>query len=203
VSALHLQAFLGKRNGIIRLHDSSRRHFASVDVPDNGAFMNVCVIGTGYVGLVAGTCFADGGNHVICVDKDASKVERLKKGEVPIYEPGLAEVIQRSVKAGRLEFTTDLDESVRKSLVVFIAVGTPQDDDGSADLSAVVAVAGAIGKAMDGYRIVVTKSTVPVGTHKKVEAAITAVTDHPVDVVSNPEFMMRNSSPSILTSVPA
>ncbi len=156
--------------------------------------MNVCVIGTGYVGLVAGTCFADGGNHVICVDKDASKVERLKKGEVPIYEPGLAEVIQRSVKAGRLEFTTDLDESVRKSLVVFIAVGTPQDDDGSADLSAVIAVAGAIGKAMDGYRIVVTKSTVPVGTHKKVEAAITAVTDHPVDVVSNPEFMKEGAA---------
>ncbi len=156
--------------------------------------MNVCVIGTGYVGLVAGTCFADGGNHVICVDKDASKVERLKKGEVPIYEPGLAEVIQRSVKAGRLEFTTDLDDSVRKSLVVFIAVGTPQDDDGSADLSAVIAVAGAIGKAMDGYRIVVTKSTVPVGTHKKVEAAITAVTDHPVDVVSNPEFMKEGAA---------
>ena len=156
--------------------------------------MNVCVIGTGYVGLVAGTCFADGGNHVICVDKDASKVEKLKQGHVPIYEPGLAEVIQRSVKAGRLEFTTDLDESVRKSLVVFIAVGTPQDDDGSADLSAVVAVAGAIGKAMDGYRIVVTKSTVPVGTHKKVEAAIAAVTDHPVDVVSNPEFMKEGAA---------
>lgn len=156
--------------------------------------MKVCVVGTGYVGLVAGTCFADGGNHVICVDKDAEKIERLKKGDVPIYEPGLSEIIKRSVKAGRLEFTTDLDQSVRESLVCFIAVGTPQDEDGSADLSAVVAVARSIGRAMDGYRIVVTKSTVPVGTHKKVEEAIRGESTHPVDVVSNPEFMKEGAA---------
>lgn len=156
--------------------------------------MKVCVVGTGYVGLVAGTCFSDGGNHVICVDKDAEKIERLKKGDVPIYEPGLSEIITRNVKAGRLEFTTDLDSSVRESLVCFIAVGTPQDDDGSADLSAVLAVAKAIGRAMDGYRIVVTKSTVPVGTHKKVDEAIRGETSHPVDVVSNPEFMKEGAA---------
>lgn len=156
--------------------------------------MKVCVVGTGYVGLVAGTCFADGGNHVICVDKDAAKIEGLKKGEVPIYEPGLSEIIKRNVKAGRLEFTTDLDGSVRESLVCFIAVGTPQDEDGSADLSAVVAVAKAIGRAMDGYRIVVTKSTVPVGTHRKVDEAIRSETTHPVDVVSNPEFMKEGAA---------
>ncbi|HPF37614.1 MAG TPA: UDP-glucose/GDP-mannose dehydrogenase family protein [Phycisphaerae bacterium] len=156
--------------------------------------MKVCVVGTGYVGLVAGTCFADGGNHVICVDKDATKIEGLKRGDVPIYEPGLSEIITRNVKAGRLEFTTELEPAVRESLVCFIAVGTPQDEDGSADLSAVVAVAKAIGQAMDGYRIVVTKSTVPVGTHKKVDAAIREVTQHPVDVVSNPEFMKEGAA---------
>ncbi len=156
--------------------------------------MRLCVVGTGYVGLVAGTCFADAGNHVSCVDKDAGKIERLKAGEVPIYEPGLAEIIQRNVRAGRLDFTTDLATAVKDSLIVFIAVGTPEAPDGSADLSAVLDVSSKIGESMDGYRIVVTKSTVPVGTHKKVADAIGAKTMHPFDVVSNPEFMKEGAA---------
>ncbi len=156
--------------------------------------MRLGVVGTGYVGLVAGTCFADGGNHVTCVDCDERKIEALQRGEVPIYEPGLSEIILRNVKAGRLLFTTDLAEAVGNSLIVFIAVGTPESGDGSADLSAVLSVAQGIGKLMDGYRIVVTKSTVPVGTHKKVAAAIEAVTHHPFDVVSNPEFMKEGAA---------
>ncbi len=156
--------------------------------------MKLSVVGAGYVGLVAGTCFADGGNHVICVDKDQRKIDALNSGEVPIYEPGLGEIIQRNVKAGRLEFTTDLAAAVRDSLVVFIAVGTPESGDGSADLSAVLGVAKQIGELMDGYRIVVTKSTVPVGTHKKVADAIRGVTHHPFDVVSNPEFMKEGAA---------
>ena len=156
--------------------------------------MKLSVVGTGYVGLVAGTCFAEGGNHVICVDKDEAKIEALKKGEVPIYEPGLGEILQRNLKAGRLIFTTDLADAVANSLVVFIAVGTPEAADGSADLSAVLSVAEQIGRHMDGYRIVVTKSTVPVGTHKRVAAAIGAQTHHPFDVVSNPEFMKEGAA---------
>lgn len=156
--------------------------------------MKLSVIGTGYVGLVAGTCFADGGNHVICVDKDGAKIDALKRGEVPIYEPGLGEIIQRNAKAGRLEFTTDLTAAVRDSLIIFIAVGTPESNDGGADLSAVLAVARRIGELMDGYRIVVTKSTVPVGTHRKVAESIRAVTHHPFDVVSNPEFMKEGAA---------
>ena len=156
--------------------------------------MKLSVVGTGYVGLVAGTCFADGGNHVICVDKDVAKVEALKNGKVPIYEPGLGEILQRNMKAGRLTFTTDLADAVANSLVIFIAVGTPEAEDGSADLSAVLSVAAQIGKCMDGYRIIVTKSTVPVGTHKKVAAAVKSATHHPFDVVSNPEFMKEGAA---------
>ena len=156
--------------------------------------MNLSMVGTGYVGLVAGTCFADRGNRVICVDVDEAKIETLKKGEVPIYEPGLAEVLQRNLKASRLVFTTDLREAVADSLVIFIAVGTPEAGDGSADLSAVLSVASQIGSHMDGYRIVVTKSTVPVGTHRQVAAAIKAQTHHPFDVVSNPEFMKEGAA---------
>lgn len=156
--------------------------------------MRVSVVGTGYVGLVAGACFSDVGNHVICVDVDRAKVEALQRGDIPIYEPGLAEVVHRNVKAGRLEFTTDLSHAVANSLVLFLAVGTPQADDGSADLSALLDVAGQIGKLMDGYRIIVTKSTVPVGTHKKVAAAVSSVTDHPFDCVSNPEFMKEGAA---------
>lgn len=156
--------------------------------------MKLSVVGTGYVGLVAGTCFADGGNHVICVDIDEKKITALKKGDVPIYEPGLAEIIQRNSKAGRLEFTTDLALAVKNSQVIFLAVGTPEAVDGSADLSAILSVARSIGRMMDGYRIIVTKSTVPVGTHKRVAEAIRAETKHNFDVVSNPEFMKEGAA---------
>ncbi len=151
--------------------------------------MRVGVVGTGYVGLVAGACFSDVGNHVICVDVDEAKIAKLRDGEIPIYEPGLAEIVQRNAKAGRLEFTTDLAHATANSLIMFLAVGTPQADDGSADLSALLSVAGQIAKVMDGYRIIVTKSTVPVGTHKKIADVVKAATDHPFDCVSNPEFM--------------
>jgi len=156
--------------------------------------MRLCVIGTGYVGLVAGTCFAESGNDVVCVDNVVSKVDMLRRGEVPIYEPGLEELIRRSVAEGRLVFSTDLDEAVRRSDVCFIAVGTPSGDDGAADLSAVFGVGRAIGRAMDGYRVIVTKSTVPVGTNGRLRDAIAEVTTHPFDVVSNPEFMKEGAA---------
>jgi UDPglucose 6-dehydrogenase len=156
--------------------------------------MNLSVVGTGYVGLVAGTCFAERGNHVICVDVDEAKIETLKRGELPIYEPGLGEILRRNLEAGRLVFTTDLAEAVANSLIVFIAVGTPEAEDGSADLAAVMSVAEQISRHMDGYRIVVTKSTVPVGTHRRIAAVIKAGTHHPFDVVSNPEFMKEGAA---------
>ncbi|HWP66314.1 MAG TPA: UDP-glucose/GDP-mannose dehydrogenase family protein [Candidatus Limnocylindria bacterium] len=156
--------------------------------------MKLCVIGTGYVGLVAGTCFAESGNDVACVDNVAAKIEALRRGEVPIYEPGLEELIRRNVAEGRLTFTTDLADAVRKSHVCFVAVGTPSGPDGSADLSAIFAVGREIGRAMTGYRIIVTKSTVPVGTYERLRAEIAAVTSHPFDVVSNPEFLKEGAA---------
>ncbi|MFQ5413454.1 MAG: UDP-glucose dehydrogenase family protein [Phycisphaerae bacterium] len=156
--------------------------------------MQISVVGTGYVGLVAGACFADAGNHVVCVDCDDDKIARLRNGEIPIYEPGLSEIVARSVRAGRIEFTTDLTAAVKGSLFVFIAVGTPPAADGSADLSAILSVAETIGRSMDGYRIVVMKSTVPVGTHAKVSKAIAAHTDHAFDYISNPEFMKEGAA---------
>ncbi len=156
--------------------------------------MKLCVVGTGYVGLVAGTCFAESGNDVICVDIDAEKIARLRQGHVPIYEPGLAELIRRNLEEGRLSFSTDLADAVRKSLVCFIAVGTPQSDDGSADLSAVVRVAAEIGEAMDGYRVIVAKSTVPVGTAERIRQIVASRTVHPFDVVSNPEFLKEGAA---------
>jgi len=156
--------------------------------------MKIAAIGIGYVGLVAAGCLADGGNHVICVDRDPDKIDRLKNGEIPIYEPGLTEIVQRNVKAGRLEFTTDLAEAVLDSLVIFIGVGTPSAPDGSADISAVKAVAEQVAACMDGYRIIVTKSTVPVGTHRIVKDIIEAHTEHPFDYVSNPEFLKEGSA---------
>ncbi len=156
--------------------------------------MNIAVVGSGYVGLVAGACFAETGNDVICVDIDEKKVERLKKGEVPIYEPGLDDLFKRNLQSGRLKFTTSLKEGVEASEVIFIAVGTPQDEDGSADLTHVLAVARGIGQNMNGPKIVVDKSTVPVGTAKKVRAAIEAVSKFPVHVVSNPEFLKEGAA---------
>jgi UDPglucose 6-dehydrogenase len=156
--------------------------------------MKLCVVGTGYVGLVAGTCFAESGNDVICVDNVAAKVETLRRGEVPIYEPGLEELIRRNTAEGRLTFSTDLAAAVGQSLVCFIAVGTPSGDDGSADLSAVWAVTREIARAMDGYRIVVTKSTVPVGTAERVRTLLAEHTSHPFDVVSNPEFLKEGAA---------
>jgi UDPglucose 6-dehydrogenase len=156
--------------------------------------MKICVVGTGYVGLVAGTCFAESGNDVVCVDNVAAKVESLRQGKVPIYEPGLEELIRRNVTEGRLTFTTDLAGPVRSSVACFIAVGTPELPDGSADLGAVLAVARGIAEAMDGYRVVVTKSTVPVGTHRRIREQMEPIARHGFDVVSNPEFMKEGAA---------
>ena len=156
--------------------------------------MKIGVVGTGYVGLVVGTCLAETGNTVICVDKVPAKVDALRRGEIPIYEPGLEEMIPRNVKEERLLFTTDLDDAVRRSDILFIAVGTPQSEDGSADLTHVLGVAEAIGRAMNGHKIVINKSTVPVGTVEKVRKTISAVTSYPFDVVSNPEFLKEGAA---------
>jgi UDPglucose 6-dehydrogenase len=156
--------------------------------------VKLCVIGTGYVGLVAGTCFAESGNDVVCVDIDADKVSRLQQGIVPIYEPGLGELITRNVAEGRLSFTTDLASAVRRALVCFIAVGTPPGQDGGADLVAVIRVAEEIADAMDGYRVIVDKSTVPVGTAQRVAQVVGSRTSHPFDVVSNPEFLKEGAA---------
>jgi UDPglucose 6-dehydrogenase len=156
--------------------------------------MNISVVGTGYVGLVAGACFADSGHRVICVDCDERKIRQLCNNEIPIYEPGLSEIVVRNQKTGRLAFTTDLASAVQRSRIVFIAVGTPQADDGSVDLSAILDVAQTVGRVMDGYRVVVMKSTVPVGTHKRVSEVIRSQTDHPFDYVSNPEFLKEGAA---------
>jgi len=156
--------------------------------------MKITVIGTGYVGLVVGVCFAEVGNDVICVDVDRRKIDMLNQGEIPIYEPGLKEMLERVVKQGRLSFTTETAPSVAQSQVVFIAVGTPPDEDGSADLQHVLAAARDVGRAMTGYTIVVDKSTVPVGTADKVREAIRGVTEKDFDVVSNPEFLKEGAA---------
>jgi UDPglucose 6-dehydrogenase len=158
--------------------------------------MNIAVVGTGYVGLVTGACFAEFGNRVVCVDNDASKIERLRGGEVIIYEPGLAGVVERNTKAGRLEFSTDLAGTVRNALVVFIAVGTPQGNDGRADLSFVKEVAEAVARNLNSYKVVVTKSTVPAGTGRMVRRIIeqNRAEDHPFSVASNPEFLREGSA---------
>jgi len=157
--------------------------------------MNICMIGVGYVGLVAGTCLAESGNDVSCVDIDRAKIKSLKKGKITIYEPGLEELVSRNMKEGRLKFTTDFDSSIRDAEIVFIAVGTPPAEDGSADLSAVFEVAKRIAKNLNGYKIMVDKSTVPVGTGDKVEQIIKehAKTGN-FDVVSNPEFMKEGAA---------
>jgi UDPglucose 6-dehydrogenase len=156
--------------------------------------MRVAVIGTGYVGLVAGTCFAESGNTVTCIDIDEKKIRRLKDGDVPIYEPGLEELLKRNLHDGRLHFTTRYEEAIPNAEVAFIAVGTPSGEDGSADLKYVLEAARSIARHMTGYLVVVDKSTVPVGTAKKVEQAMREVTRHPFDVVSNPEFLKEGAA---------
>ncbi len=158
--------------------------------------MNICVVGTGYVGLVTGAVFADLGNDVVCVDNDRAKIQFLGAGRMPIYEPGLEEMVTRNTEDGRLAFTTDLASSVRQSDVIFIAVGTPPKDSGETDLSQVEAVAAEIGRAMDRYKVVVNKSTVPVGTGEFVREVITRHQPAPIDfdVVSNPEFLREGSA---------
>ena len=158
--------------------------------------MNISVIGVGYVGLVTGACFAEFGLNVTCCDKDKEKIDSLNKGEIPIYEPGLEELVRKNTKEGRLRFTTDLSECVKGSLVVFIAVGTPSKDDGSADLTYIEEAASVIAKNMDGYKVIVTKSTVPVGTGKLISKIIeeNQVEKGCFDVVSNPEFLREGSA---------
>jgi UDPglucose 6-dehydrogenase len=156
--------------------------------------MKIAVVGTGYVGLVLGACLAENGNNVICVDKDEAKVETLKGGGIPIYEPGLEEMVRRNVHEDRLTFTTDLTSSVHASDIVFIAVGTPQGEDGAADLQHVLGVARDVGRAMTKYTVVVDKSTVPVGTAQKVRDAVASQTTQPFSVVSNPEFLKQGAA---------
>src|SRR3954453_2692858 len=155
--------------------------------------MKIAVVGTGYVGLVLGACLAENGNNVICVDKDRSKIALLEGGRMPIYEPGLEEMVRHN-HGERLQFTTDLTASVAASEIVFIAAGTPQGEDGSADLQHVLSVARDIGRSLSGYTVVVDKSTVPVGTARKAPAGIAAETQQPFSVVSNPEFLKQGAA---------
>jgi UDPglucose 6-dehydrogenase len=156
--------------------------------------VKLAVIGTGYVGLVTGTCFAESGNDVVCVDKDASKIAMLESGEVPIYEPGLTELVRRNHRDGRLRFTTDLASGIADAEIVFIAVGTPQGHDGGADLSGVFAVGEAIARNLKTPKIIVTKSTVPVGTNAELARRMSALTDVKFDVASNPEFLKEGAA---------
>ncbi|MDD4099993.1 MAG: UDP-glucose/GDP-mannose dehydrogenase family protein, partial [Candidatus Cloacimonetes bacterium] len=161
--------------------------------------MKLAVIGSGYVGLTSGACFADMGNTVICVDKDSRKIDMLNKGEIPIFEPGLENMVHRNMEAGRITFTTDLKSAVQEALIIFIAVGTPPDEDGSADLSYVLSAAAEIATHMDGYKVIVDKSTVPVGTADLVKAQVQQKLDErgakvEFDVVSNPEFLKEGAA---------
>jgi UDPglucose 6-dehydrogenase len=156
--------------------------------------MKIAVVGTGYVGLVVGACFAENGNDVVCVDKDESKIRGLRRGRIPIYEPGLEEVVKRNASEGRLTFTTVLPKAVKTSDIIFIAVGTPEAEDGSADLQHVLGVAREIARAMNGYKVIVDKSTVPVGTSEKVREVVRRETTHPFSVVSNPEFLKQGAA---------
>jgi UDPglucose 6-dehydrogenase len=156
--------------------------------------MNICVIGAGYVGLVTGTCFAEMGNDVVCVDVDEKKIEQLGRGRSPIYEPGLQELIRRNMRENRLTFTTDAVDAINDSLIVFIAVGTPPLDNGAADLSQVFSVAGKVAEMMKEYKVVIIKSTVPVGTADKVRELMRSKTSEKFDVVSNPEFLKEGAA---------
>ncbi len=156
--------------------------------------MKIAVVGTGYVGLVAGACLAESGNDVVCIDKDDSKVRALRRGKMPFYEPGLEELVRRNRLERRLAFSATLPKAVRDSAVIFIAVGTPPGEDGSADVRQVLAVARDIAKAMNGYKVIVDKSTVPVGTSAQVRQVIRRETTHPFSVVSNPEFLKQGAA---------
>lgn len=158
--------------------------------------MNICIVGTGYVGLVTGACFAEFGLNVVCVDKDEKKISDLQNGIIPIYEPGLEEIVKKNLKENRIHFVTDIGKAVRKALVIFIAVGTPPKKDGSADLSYTDEVAEAIADNMDGYKVIVTKSTVPVGTGDRIKRMISKRQKEKVDfdVASNPEFLREGSA---------
>jgi UDPglucose 6-dehydrogenase len=156
--------------------------------------LKVSVIGTGYVGLVVGTCFAESGNDVICVDNDHRKLKLLKRGENPIFEPGLSDLLKKNIHERRLSFTDDLKDAVQKTEIVFLALPTPQSEDGSADLQHVLAVARKIGTYMNGYKVIVNKSTVPVGTADRVRDVIAGQTEHEFDVVSNPEFLKEGAA---------
>jgi UDPglucose 6-dehydrogenase len=156
--------------------------------------MNIAVIGTGYVGLVSGTCFAETGNTVTCVDINAEKIAQMQQGVIPIYEPGLEVIFERNIKSGRLKFTTNITEAIEKAKIIFLALPTPPGEDGSADLSYVLGVAEQLGKIMKEYKVIVDKSTVPVGTSEKVHAAIAKNASVEFDVVSNPEFLREGAA---------
>ncbi|TLS35179.1 UDP-glucose dehydrogenase family protein [Pseudalkalibacillus caeni] len=156
--------------------------------------MKLTVVGTGYVGLVSGVCFSEIGNNVICIDRDADKIDRLKNGEVPIYEPGLQEYLVNNMNNGRLEFSTDIKYGVKESDLIIIAVGTPSLPNGEANLAFVEEVARNIAVEMNGYKVIMTKSTVPVGTNERIKEIICSITDHPFDVVSVPEFLREGSA---------
>jgi UDPglucose 6-dehydrogenase len=156
--------------------------------------MKLSVIGTGYVGLVVGTCFAESGNDVICVDVDEQKLKMLRKGESPIFEPGLTDLLRKNIEEKRLTFTDDLEMAVKKTEVIFLALPTPQAEDGSADLQHVLEASKKIGKSMNGYKVIVNKSTVPVGTGDRVTEIVAKETKHPFDVVSNPEFLKEGAA---------
>src|ERR1700730_14108442 len=151
--------------------------------------MKIAVVGTGYVGLVTGTCFAETGNDVTCVDIDNQKVEKLRNGQITIYEPGLEKLFLRNIKEDRLRFTTNLEEGVKDALIVFLALPTPSGDNGEADLKYVLGVAEDLGTIMKDYKVIVKKSTVPVGTSEKVQAALAKNYKGEFDIVSNPEFL--------------
>ena len=156
--------------------------------------MKIAVVGSGYVGLVAGACLAENGNDVVCVDRDAAKIRLLQRGKIPIYEPGLEEMVRRNRAEKRLTFTTALAQGVRNSEIIFVAVGTPTGEDGSADLQHVLGVAREVAKAMNGYKVIVNKSTVPVGTAQRVREIVRRETTHPFSVVSNPEFLKQGAA---------
>ena len=156
--------------------------------------MKIAVVGTGYVGLVVGVCFAENGNTVVCVDNDAAKIRALEQGRIPIYEPGLDELVARNQREERLVFTSSIEQAAAASQIVFIAVGTPSGEDGSADLTNVLDVARAIGAALDGYTIIVTKSTVPAGTAARLREVVGRETSHPFSIVTNPEFLKQGAA---------